>query len=86
MRVSRIPGACLCDGMLGNAWSNNQPNFGCLAYNIILIYLARRGTVADENACPFILCDLAAHCWSRQNEQLYCQFALGSGVGGVPFH
>ena len=59
---SRIPGACLCDGMLGYAWSNNHPIFGCLASNNIWIGLARRGTVSNENACPFILCTLAAHC------------------------
>ena len=32
---SRIMGACLCDGLLGNAWSNNQPILGCLASNNI---------------------------------------------------
>ena len=62
VRGSRILGACICDGMLGNAWSNNQPNFGCLDSNNIWIVLVSCGTVANGNACPFILCDLAAHC------------------------
>ena len=86
VRGVRILGACLCDGMLGNAWSNSQPNFGCLVSNNIWIVLDRCGTVANGNACPFILCALSAHCWLRQNEQRYCQFALRSRVGGVLFH
>ena len=59
---SKILGACLSDGMLGNAWSNNQPNFGCLTSNNILIVLVPRGTVANGNACPLLLCNFAAHC------------------------
>ena len=62
VRGLRILGACLCDGMLGNAWSNNQPNFGCLVSNNIWIVLVCRGTVANGNSCPLLLWSLAAHC------------------------
>ena len=61
VQVSRIPAAYLCDGMMGNAWSNNQPNFGCLASNNIRVGLARRGTLANENACPALWLHIVNH-------------------------
>ena len=62
VQASRIPAACLCDGILGYAWSNNLPNFGCPDSNNIGINLACSGTVANENACPLLLCALDARC------------------------
>ena len=67
VQVSIIMGACLCSERRGNAWSNTQPNSGCLASNNIGIDLVCHVNVANRHACPSILRASAAHCWSRRN-------------------
>ena len=57
VRGLRILGSCLCDGILGNAWSNSQPNFGCLVSNNNWIVLVCCGTIGNGNACTLLLCN-----------------------------